>query len=31
MMNEVVSEVVDALIFVCSVCVVIGCCQFPIN
>lgn len=30
-MNGIVSEIMDALIFVCSVCVVIVFCQFPIN
>ncbi len=30
-MNEAVSEIIDTLIFVCSICVVIACCQIPIN
>lgn len=31
MMNKIVSEMIDALVFVCSICVVIACCQFPID
>ncbi|EQM95114.1 hypothetical protein OFAG_02338 [Oxalobacter formigenes HOxBLS] len=31
MMSDTVSEIVDALFFVCSICVVIACCQIPIN
>ena len=30
-MNGIVSEIVDALAFVCSVSVVIACCHFPIG
>ena len=30
-MNSVVSEIMDTLAFVCSVCIVIVCCHFPIG
>lgn len=30
-MNGIVSEIVDTLAFVCSICIVIVCCHFPIG
>ncbi len=30
-MNGMISEIMDTLAFVCSICVVIVCCQFPIG
>ena len=30
-MNGIVAEVIDALMFVGAVCIVIICCQIPIN
>ena len=30
-MNGMISEIMDTLAFVCSICVVIVCCQFPGN
>lgn len=30
-MKGMMSEIMDALVFVCSICVVMVCCQFPIG